>query len=134
MGLLDDFKNRESKRIEAFYKKADCLTEEQIDEIIRQTFTAFYDQGLAGQTAAKSLIVKINKVIGINYVPAKGEFDKWHKDFKALELEVKKSLLVTVANDLCKMSVFTEAQIIQKVDEFLKDIPGILAGAREPKS
>lgn len=134
MGILDDFKKRESERIESFYRKADCLTECQVDEIIRQVFTGFYDQGFAGQAAAKSLIMKINKVMKISYVPAKGEFEKWHAEFKALDLELKKSLMVTVANDLCKMSIFTEAQIIQKVDEFLKDIPGILAGVREPNS
>lgn len=133
MGLLDDFKERESKRIENFYRKADCLTEEQVDEIIKQVFVGFYDQGIAGQAAAKSLISKINKNLGIRYVPGKGEFDKWHKEFCGMGFELKKSLLVTVANDLCKMSVFTEAQIIQKVDEFLKVIPGILAGVREPK-
>lgn len=131
MGILDDFRKKESDRINNLYAKADCLTEAQIDELIKHVFTAFYDQGFAGQAAAKSLILKINKVLGIKYVPAKGEFLKWHSEFCSMKFELKKSLLVTTANDLCRMNIFTEVQILSKVDEFLKDIPGVLAGTRE---
>lgn len=133
MGIISDFKKREGARISKLYEKADCMTEGQVDELIKHIFTAFYDQGFAGKTAARSLILKINKALNIHYVPGPGEFDKWHKEFCSMKLEVKKSLLVTIANDLCKMNIFTENQIFEKVDEFLKDIPGILAGTREIK-
>ena len=131
MGILDEYRKRESDRIDNLYKRADCMTEGQIDELIRFTFTTFYEQGITGRAAATGLILKINKALGIRYVPAPGEFDKWHQEFKAMKFELKKSLLVTVANDLCKMNVFTETQILSKIDEFLKDIPGILAGTRD---
>ena len=127
MGILDDFRKKESDRIERLYQKSDCLDEGQINQLIAYVFTAFYDQGIAGQAAARSLIVKINKVLGIKYIPSKGEFSKWHNEFCSMKFEIKKSLLVTVANDLCKMSIFTESQIFEKIDEFIKDIPGVLA-------
>jgi hypothetical protein len=131
MGILDEYRKKESDRIETLYKKSDCMTEGQVDELIKYVFTGFYDQGFAGQAAARSLILKINKVLNIRYVPSKGEFEKWHKEFCLMNFEIKKSLLVTVANDLCKMSIFTETQILEKVDTFLKDIPGVLADTRE---
>lgn len=131
MGILDEYRKKESERIDNLYRRADCMTEAQIDELTRYTFETFYEQGITGRAAATGLILKINKALGIRYVPGKGEFDKWHNEFKAMPFELKKSLLVTVANDLCKMNVFTEAQILSKIDEFLKDIPGILAGTRD---
>jgi len=133
MGILSEFKKREGARISKLYEKADCMTEGQVDELTKYIFTAFYDQGFAGKAAARSLIVKINKALNIHYVPASGEFDKWHKEFCSMTFEIKKSLLITIANDLCKMNIFTETQIFEKVDEFLKNIPGILADTREIK-
>ena len=130
MGILEEYRKRESERIDHLYSRADCMTDEQIDDLVRFVFVTFYDQGFAGQAAARSLIQKINKVLKINYVPSKGEFDKWLAEFKGMALELKKSLLVTIANDLCKMNVFTERQILDKIDEFLKDIPGVISGER----
>jgi len=133
MGILDDFRKRESARIDKLYQKVECMTEDQLNELVKYAFTAFYDQGLAGQAAARSLILKLNKLLKIHYVPGKGEFDRWHKQFCGIELKVKQSLLVTTANDLCKMNVFSETQIFTRIDEFLQDIPGVLADARDFK-
>lgn len=125
MGLIEDFQRRESERIDKLYAKADCLEEGQLNDLIKYIFTCFYDAGFGGEMTAKALIAKVNRVLKINYMPKKGEYEKWHEEFCMTAFELKKSLLVTMANDLCKMNVFSEAQILGRFDEFLKEIPGV---------
>ena len=131
MGILAKFKNRERERIDELFIRVDKLSEGQVDELIKVVFTTWINQGFIAQGLVNMLAGKIALVVGFPVDISRDGFENWYSAFKSAEIEKKRALLVTVANDVAKLGVFSERDIYLKIDEFLKDVSGFLAGSRE---
>ena len=122
MGILQQFKDREGFRIQKFFEYVERFAPAEIDRILVEHFDAFAANKFLGQVIVGQLKGKIAKVCGITMTPGMTNLE-FTKEVVKLSDSVKRSLLVTILNDVCKLGVMQEAQAYHFLEDRLKEAP-----------
>lgn len=122
MGLLAQFKDREGHRIARFFEYVDRFAPAEIDRILVEHFDAFAANKFLGQVIVGQLKGKIAKVCGFTLTPGMTNLE-FTKEVIKLTDSVKRSLLVTILNDVCKLGVLQESQAYLFLEDELKKAP-----------
>ena len=135
MGILSQFKDRESLRITRFFEYVDRFAAPEVDRILIEHFDAFASNKFLGQVIVGNLKNKIAKVCQITMTPNMTTHEFTLEVVKLTD-SVKRSLLVTILNDVCKLGVMQEAQAYDFLEDQLKKTPkagGVLIPAKPTK-
>lgn len=124
MGILSQFKHREEHRIGRFFEYVDRFASQEVDRILVEHFDAFAANRFLGQVIVGNLKAKIAKVCDITVTPGMTTLE-FTKEIIKLSDSVKRSLLVTILNDVCKLGVMQEAQAYNFLEDELKKAPKV---------
>ena len=131
MGFLTDFEAQESARIGRLFELIDRFEASEVDGVLKTVFSVYASRGFMGRAVLESLKKKISaacRIPGANLTDA-----EFVKAFIKLEDGVKRSLLVTIANDCCKLGVLNEAQVFTFLQNELAKMPTAAATVTTPK-
>lgn len=102
----------------------DRFAEPEVDRILIEHFDAFASNKFLGQVIVGNLKNKIAKVCQITMTPGMTTHE-FTKEVLKLTDSVKRSLLVTILNDVCKLGVMQEAQAYDFLEAELKKAPKV---------
>lgn len=125
MGLLESYRKKEAERINRLYVMIDMLTVEQIHFLIERLWYKYFE---TSPGAIKDvLLLKMSRILNFD-IGKNRKFLEWYMRFLDLELEIKKSFLVTIANDICRLSVGDEAVIMKYIEDEVFRISRVTSG------
>lgn len=131
MGILENFKHLEERRIERLFDIVERFAAEEVDTTLKSVFEVYAEQGFMGRAVLDALKTKIGKACGMQGVKL-SDID-FLSEFYRLDDSKKRCLLVTVANDCCKLGVLQETDVVRFLEAQLAKTPGAATNAG-PKS
>lgn len=127
MGLIDAFKKKreeaDSRLIDALYARADQLNDDQLMQILKEVFLEFGKNALS-MILMRSAVETINKSLNCLTVPQNVvELRHWiENELSKANIELKRSIFVSLAREIHRANVITDAALMQKVDDLIKAV------------
>lgn len=127
MGLIDAFKKKreeaDSRLIDALYTRADQLNDDQLMQILKEVFLEFGKNALS-MILMRSAVETINKSLNCLTVPQNVvELRHWiENELSKANIELKRSIFVSLAREIHRANVITDAALMQKVDDLIKAV------------
>lgn len=121
MSILKNFLEHENKRIQKLFEIVEKFSSVEIDRILILIF-AKYSGDYMGKGILKTLKAKISNVLNMKIASYPTD-DEFIESFKLLSESNKRCLLVTIANDCCKLGVLNESQILTFLESQLTQTP-----------